>query len=289
MRKNDNNKRKLDDVRQDWCVDADTSHGILDIDMRDNDEGCNAQWGEDERELLFLIVHSLQGSPLEGVARQLAEEAGRHGMMPYRVDYRGVKREASYEEACQMYPDVPRSALLTSLRMLQCAGGHVLGQTLSDDKGILNRIAMYDESGNDLDAAVGGEKRKKQAAKVRFSSLLDRLLVGDVQHDARPGPWLQPLNSMHNKMQGDSMCRYIAMCEIGWVKGCRKGVGLPLSRRNGWMHQYTVRGHSMAAYCVVFDKRGELVITASDVRLVKVWDCVLWGSFCDCKVDAFRF
>ena len=59
MRKNDNNKRKLDDVRQDWCVDADTSHGILDIDMRDNDEGCNAQWGEDERELLFLIVHSL--------------------------------------------------------------------------------------------------------------------------------------------------------------------------------------------------------------------------------------
>ncbi len=75
---------------------------------------------------------------------------------------------------------------------------------------------------------------------------------------------------MHNRMQGDSMCRYIAMCEIGWAKGSKKGVGLPLSRRNGWMHQYTVRGHSMAAYCVVFDKRGELIITASDDRLVKV-------------------
>lgn len=266
MRNSGNNERELDNERrQESCSNVGTSNAILDSDMMDKTEGYNTRWGEDEREMLFLIVHSLQGSPLEGVARQLAEEAGRHGMMPYRVDYRGLKREASYEEACEMYPDVPRSALLTSLRMLQCAGGHVLGQAMSDEKGLLNRIATYDERRGDTT-----DSEKKRAAKVRFSSLLDRLLVGDVQHDTRPGPWLQPLNSMHNGMRGDSMCRYIAMCEIGWAKGSKKGVGLPLSRRNGWMHQSTVRGHSMAAYCVVFDKRGEMIITASDDRLVKV-------------------
>ena len=267
MRKTGNNERELDNTRrQESCANVGTSNAILDIDIMDKTEICDAQWGEDEREMLFLIVHSLQGSPLEGVAKQLAEEAGRHGMMPYRVDYTGVKREASYEDACEMYPDVPRSALLTSLRMLQCAGGHVLGQAMSDDKGILNRIATYNERRGDT---IASEKHDKRAGKVRFSSLLDRLLVGDVQHDARPGPWLQPLNSMHNGMRGDSTCRYISMCEIGWAQG-KKGVGLPLSRRNNWMHQYTVRGHSMAAYCVVFDKRGKLIITASDDRLVKV-------------------
>ena len=61
---------------------------------------------------------------------------------------------------------------------------------------------------------------------------------------------------------------------LGLLPTTVEGRGLDfatIQRACPWNHFFTVRGHSLAAYCAVYDKTGDLIITGSDDRLVKIW------------------
>ena len=61
---------------------------------------------------------------------------------------------------------------------------------------------------------------------------------------------------------------------MGLLPTTAHGLGLGFDQAQAacpWNHFFTVRGHSMAAYCAIYDRTGELIFTGSDDRLVKIW------------------
>ena len=121
--------------------------------------------------------------------------------------------------------------------------------------------------------AVGGsllERLRGLMDAVGSSSLLDsRVLVGD-RHRAS----LPLLVSVLSAPRLTILDYVVNARSMGLLPTTVGGRGLELATVQHacpWNHFFTVRGHSMAAYCAVYDKTGDLIFTGSDDRLVKIW------------------
>lgn len=240
---------------------------------------------EDQRALIFLMVHALQQTPFQHLGQQLADEAKRYGMLPYRVDYAGQRHECGYDELQgQVYSHLAPSALLTALQRLRDRQQEDMDnvKTLSEGREGLRHVdvqAQHDEGQKpeeveciviDGDDEMAVAKNTEITRKNWHLSLLDGLVLGSWEGKPVPRSWVHPLPSMHHGMRGENMVAYLGIRETGWLASGKMGLGLPVEVRHPWQHQFTVRGHSMATYCVTFDRTGDLIITASDDRLVKV-------------------
>ena len=211
----------------------------------------------EERELVFLMAHALQNvAGLEGVGAELSRRALELGVFPNRMDYLGHEHAyTDYEDVANRYDYLPRTALIDALRLLRRE--RFTRKRRGEEQ--LGRLEEQDE-----DACVP-------------ASLLDRRILGEYNSlyqqelKKRPSPWLGSMPSMHHGMGGENVTVYSELRRVGLLKEVRDGVGLGIRNRHRWDHQFTVRGHSMAAYCVVYDRTGDLIITGSDDRLVKIW------------------
>ena len=199
------------------------------------------QEGERMRELMFLMVHALHGMRgMEDVGRLLSDRAMECGMLPQRIDYTGRAWNEGYRDVVARFGHVPTHALMDALRLLQ-----------------RTRMSCGDAGASFLDRGMLGE--------------CNVLYAKELEHG--PARMLRSLPSMHyGSAKGENVFVYTELLRRnGYLKECRDGVGLGLNARHDWKHQFTTRGHSMAAYCVVYNRTGDLIITGSDDRLVKIW------------------
>lgn len=207
------------------------------------------------RELLFLMVHALHGvSGMEDIGTLLSERALEKGLLPQRMDYTGNVWNEGYGEVKKRFGYVPESALMDAMQLL-------------------GRMRMS--------PVVNGESIRHDHAMVPMhgGSFLDRRVLGECNglyrrelEDGVP-KMLRSLPSMHHgSAKGENAFVYTQLLRrTGYLPECRDGIGLGLNTRQEWRHQFTTRGHSMAAYCVVYNRTGDLIITGSDDRLVKIW------------------
>ena len=215
----------------------------------------------EERELVFLMAHALQNvAGLESVGAELSRRALELGVFPNRTDYLGREQHyTDYEDVANRYDYLPRTALIDALRLLRRERS-----TLSRERRQGQQLEGLGIEEQDVDGSVP-------------TSLLDRRILGEYNSlyqrelEKRPSPWLGSMPSMHHGMGGENVTVYSELRRMGLLKEARDGVGLGIRNRHRWDHQFTVRGHSMAAYCVVYDRTGDLIITGSDDRLVKIW------------------
>ncbi len=193
------------------------------------------------KDLLFLILAELENYPqLASAFESLKARAEDQHLLPRRLGHDGSSTSSTYEQARVMYPTVGagRGSLLERLR------------------GLMERVGS--------------------------SSLLDaRVLVGD-WHGAdgadgsdRADALSLPLLARVLSAPRHTILDYVvnARC-MGLLPTAAGGRGLDLATVQGacpWNHFFTVRGHSMAAYCAVYDRTGDLIFTGSDDRLVKIW------------------
>lgn len=239
-------------VNQGLATNSDVRFDVEEVQTHDEERTRSDD--DIHRELMFLIIHALQDTPLRDIGRELANRALQQRLLPYRVDFTGRRHQTGYDELASLYDHVPHSALLDALQRLRHKGGRQEGG---------------------LDGKGGGGDT--------VASLLDREVLGCWGDTARPAAWLQPLTSLHNGGKGEHMARYLEMRRGGWLPNTKDGTGLPNAIRNDWQHHFTVRGHANAAYCVVFDKTGDRIITASDDRLVKIWSSRTALLLCSCR------
>ena len=233
--------------------------------------GLSGSRGDEERELIFLIVHALQNTELKDVAELMSQRAMERGLLPCRTDYTGGRQQArGYSDLADRFDHVPQTYLLDALRSLRreralLENHQERGPPVIDLAGV--------EAENHQDGGVGAATSHLCVP----SSLLDRMVLGTDnvlyrrELDRRPGSWLHAMPSMHYGLKGENILMYDEIRRCGLVREMRDGTGIGLEKRQMWNHQFTVRGHSMAAYCVIYDRTGNLIITGSDDRLVKIW------------------
>lgn len=233
-----------------------------------NPGGLSGLQDDEERELIFLIVHALQNTELKDVAELLSQRALERGLLPCRTDYTGHQWQAhSYGDVVERFDHVPQTYLLDALRSLRRERALLENQSVQEEGPGVVRVE-----------AEKNDVRNVSSAHVSIpSSLLDRMVLGKDnvlykrELDRKPGAWLHAMPSMHHGLKGENILMYDELRRCGLMREMRDGTGVGLEKRQMWNHQFTVRGHSMAAYCVIYDRTGDLIITGSDDRLVKIW------------------
>ena len=214
---------------------------------------------EDEAELYFLISHALSGGPLAHIGQALATEAASHGLLPARVDFTGARHPAHYERLQGRYAHLPPQALRQALQ----------------------EFLVYRRS------------QSQDVSRRSITSILDPFILPGPSSlpslpgfAARPPLWSLPPFSTKNNGLGLPRPQLTMLREMGIAANSGLG-GQVYMAAPSYVdlldHQYTVRGHSTVAYCVVFDKTGCHLITGSDDRLVKVWAVGTGLLKCTCR------
>jgi len=208
---------------------------------------------ERTREMMFLMVHALHGiDGMEDMGAVLSEKAMERGLLPQRTDYRGQEWNEGYRDVEKRFGHIPTHALMDAMGLLQTRFPNWFhGRVSFLDRGILD------------DTNVLYRKELEQAPPLMLRSLPSRHYGND---------------------KGESVFVYTQLLrETGYQVECRDGIGLGLTPRHQWKHQFTTRGHSLAAYCVVYNRSGDLIITGSDDRLAKIWSARTGLLLCSCR------
>eukprot|EP00850_Spirogloea_muscicola_P004989 SM000022S07203 [mRNA] locus=s22:504694:512564:+ [translate_table: standard] len=228
-----------------------------------------ADVGADLGEVYFLVMHFLAGGPCTAAARQLQDELLQHKLLPrrYHAHYerQGPPAEASdgnvmsfplvYSEVKERYKHVGHDHLLRILDQ------HVL-RTSSLSQGQEGALDVL--SAADKPTLLGGGG---------FSLLDEERASREVPYLVRQMRWPQ--------WRADPI-RALTLREAGGGFRGRPN-SLPSSRLSSYVLAKPsvlinridmikkLRGHVNAVYCAIFDRTGQLVITGSDDRLVKIW------------------
>jgi|MDSY01.1.fsa_nt_gb hypothetical protein len=237
--------------------------------------------GRLQRETYLLILRFLEASPCAGAFDVLQREAAHHGLLGARYDWTGRRHSSDYEHA-------RRSAALPPPEHLQ----RLLEQLLE-----LSR-AQHPPSSRlsvpPLTLLSSGERSLSTVASAAPAAPLTggrRILRGDASESFRaPAPsrlwstdYRHPLSA-----RADAVLRRRAPeAHLHALLSRELGVRLPLESRpprSAWRAvedvdeagalltpQAQLRGHALAAYCVVYDRTGGRIATGADDGNVKIW------------------
>jgi WD40 repeat protein len=230
------------------------------VEQHDHSEGQPVA-DDGEAELYFLIAHALSGGPLAHIGETLVGEASARGLLPARIDYTGQRHPVPYSHLRDRYSHLPHGALRQGLQdLLQ-----------------YRRAELQAISGRNVSSILDPAVLPGPSALPSFSSLATR-------------PPLWSLTPFSTKRNGRGLPRpnLTFLRETGIAAGSSGGLGgqeflSPQSYSQLLHHHFSVRGHSVATYCIMFDKTGSYIITGSDDRLVKVYAVGTGLLKCTCR------
>jgi len=215
-----------------------------------------------EAELYFLIAHALSGGPFAHIGETLVGEASARGLLPPRIDYTGQRHPMPYAHLRDRYSHLPQGALRQGLHDL-----------LQYRRAELQAISGRSNVSSILDPAV-------LPGPSSLSSISSFAI--------KPPLWTLPPFSTKRNGKGLPRSHLAFLRETGIAAGSSGGSGgrellAPHAYSQMLHHHLTVRGHSNAAYCVMFDKTGSYIITGSDDMLVKIWAVATGLLKCTCR------
>ena len=221
---------------------------------------------ESEREFMFLLAHALRSTPCRKSAEMFLKEAEDLGLFGRTADWAGGSRNSTFSDLARLFP-------------------HVSGQSLK-------RIVMMRALGSNSQQETSNHHSMRASGDLRPNSCVsnERKRMGNETS-------IHGLNSQPSILLLDGICKKSKdRCFLGSisrgirpynsVKACneislllQRETGCSLSRHPWRPHVYrrfnvcrSVMGHFMAVYCLVWDKTGQVVITGSDDKLIKVWE-----------------
>ena len=213
----------------------------------------------DEAELYFLITHALSGGPLAHIGELLANEAAFQGLFPTRVDFNGDRHPVPFQSLQTRYAHLPPDALRHALRDL-------LNYRRAELPGI---------SGRNLSSVLD------PAVIPGRANLLQQTLLPSSTTRAPQWTTLPPHSVITHNGNTLRSPRFVLHRESSVLSA---GTFLPPPAYSQLLqHHLTIRGHTLVAYCIIFDKKGCHIITGSDDRLVKIWAVATGLLRCSCR------
>ena len=191
---------------------------------------------------MFLLAHALRATPCVEAAKMFESEAERLGLIGQTSDRTGNKRNTTFSDLARLFPHVSGQ----SLKRIAVSQTVDSNQPRDLSKGKVNRSTGRTP---DQPSILLLDAPKLKSSSILRTSTLGRACSG----------------------RGNN-CNEIALLLMREL-GCR------VSRRPWRPHIYqriniakSVMGHFMAVYCLIWDKTGQIVITGSDDKLIKMWE-----------------